>query len=651
MKILSLLTLLPFLATSQETVFKDYNWDEKPVYMITPESQNSEDVLELKDKRFFELLSDKDGAYEYVLTHEIKKVNTDIGIEKNNKVYIYESLNRKIIKNLLRVINPDGKIIEFDKSDLQEAEDQATKAKYKYYAVKGLEKGSIIEQVLVTKNTSSFDGKILRIQSDNPSKNIEIQVIHPSHLIYDVKSYNGAPKAQFNDSIYLGKIAHILTIDSCPGLDEEKYSNYSANTMAFAYKLTGNKNSNNLNLNSFKTVAEDIHKNIYRELENKDQSSIEKYISSIQFPENATQEDSIKAIEHHLKLDIIYIETYRSEKPSLTATIQAKKANASGLMLLVCNIFKAYNIQHEIVITNNRFDFPFDPKFEIMSQLDEFLIYFPKSKRFLSPTSQGNRYPHFSYRLGENYGLFIKTINLGGSEVVMSQAKKINIESDYDGDSTDIQIDFTKNINLPSYIISNTLTGYEAENNQYVFDFLDDKQKKEFANEYMKNYSGEAESENQTLNYGKENIGLKPFIVSASFASNKLIEKNAENILFKIGESIGKQDELYQEKPRQTPVESTYPRTYKRRIRVSIPPNYQFNNLEGLKLNFDLRENGKSQAGFHSDFKVTDTELDIYIYEYYYKINFPVSAYNDYKNVINAAADFNKAKIILSKKE
>lgn len=651
MKFLRLIFLCPFFSFAQETVFKDYEWDPKPTYIITPESENKEDVLELKDKRFFELISEKEGAFEYILTHEIKKVNTDVGIEKNNKVYLYENSNRKILKNLLRVINPDGKIIEYDKSDLQEAEDETSKAKYKYYAVKGLEKGSIIEQVIVTKNVSSFDGKILTIQSENLSRNIDIQVIHPDHLIYDVKSYHGAPKAEFNDSLYSDKIAHILKIDSCPGLDDEKYSNYRANTMAFAYKLTGNNATNRLNLNSFKSVAEDIHGSAYRELDKKDQNELEKFMSSIHFPENTSPEDSIKEIEHKLKLEIIYIENFRTEKPSLAATLQNKKANARGLMRLVCNLYKAYNIPHEIVITNNRFEFPFDPKFEIMSQLDEFLIYFPKTKRYISPTSQANRYPHFSYRYGENHGLFIKTIELGGNEVVMSQVKRINLESDYDGDSIDIQIDFTKNVNMPSYIITNTLTGYEAENNQYLFDFIDDKQKKEFADNYMKNYSGEAESDNQTHNYGKENIGRKPFIVSANFTSNKLIEKNAENVIFKIGESIGKQDELYQEKERKTPVESTYPRTYKRRIRVVIPPNYQFNNLEGLKLNFDLMENGISQVGFHSDYKVTDTELDIYIYEYYYKTNFPVSAYNDYKNVINAAADFNKVKIILSKKE
>jgi len=57
-----------------------------------------------------------------------------------------------------------------------------------------------------------------------------------------------------------------------------------------------------------------------------------------------------------------------------------------------------------------------------------------------------------------------------------------------------------------------------------------------------------------------------------------------------------------------------------------------------------------SAAGFHSTYTVNREILDILIYEYYYKTNLPITAYNDFKNVIKAAADFNKGKIILTKK-
>lgn len=646
-----ILLLFPFSLFSQETVFKDYNWEEKPTYIITTDEDNKNDVIELKDKRVFELVSEKDGAYEYVMVHNIKKLNSDVGIEKNNKVYIYENRSRKIVKNLLRVINPDGKIIELDNNDIQEAEDQTTKVKYKYYAIKGLEKGSIVEQVLITKLSSNFDGKILTVQSENLTRNIDIQIVHPDHLIYEVKTYNNLPKAEKNDTMYKNKIAYIIKVDSCEGLDDEKYSNYRANLKSIAYKLTGNRGSNKLNINSFKSVAETIYNAIYTPLEGDNESKLNKFLANVKYKENADLEDSIKAVEHYIKREIFYIEEYETEKPSIATTIKEKKSAAFGMTKLMANAYKLLNIQTEIVLTNNRYDFPFDPKFENMQQLDDYLIHFPKTKRYLSPTAQGNRYPHFSYRNGENFGLFIKTINLGGNEVVMSSAKKIPLESNYDSDSLDIKIDFTESITNPSFKISNTLYGYDAENNQFILDFLDDKQKKEFADNYMKNYSGESESENQSHNYGKDNIGQIPFIVSANFSSNKLIEKNAENVIFKVGEAIGRQDELYQEKPRKAPVESTYPRTYIRRIRVTIPATHQFNNLEGLKLNFDVMENGKSEAGFHSHYTMTDTELDIYIHEYYNKINFPVTLYNDYKNVINAAADFNKVKIIISKKE
>ena len=171
----------------------------------------------------------------------------------------------------------------------------------------------------------------------------------------------------------------------------------------------------------------------------------------------------------------------------------------------------------------------FDQKFENVNQLEAFLLYFPETKKFLCPADQSSRYPNFPYNYGSNYGLLIKTQDIGGTELVVKEMKKIDIPTDYGKDSLDITYDFTESLSQPKTRIVSTLYGHDAENFQFAFSFLDDKQKKDMLESYIKNYCGETELEYQHENGGKENLGQKPFVVSTEFTSNKLLEKNGEN--------------------------------------------------------------------------------------------------------------------------
>ena len=640
-----------FILSAQSHEYEKYKWSSDTVqkYELT-ENELKKPVVILKDKRAFEIAVDKTGVVTYELKHTIKKVNTDHGIEKNNKVYIYESKKTEVIKNQLRVINPNGNIIELTKDDIQEAVDESTKSKYKYYAVRGLELGSIIEEVVIIKSTANLNGKIVPIQTSDFKKNIDIEIIYPSFLKFEVKSYNGLPKPTINDTIYDKKICHKITVDSCDELEDEKYSNYNANLKYLAYKLIANKAANSFNLNSFNAIAENFHGIIYKELDKKSDKQLKDYISQINFKENSTLDDSIKTIEHSIKLDIVSVEDMPVNNENIAQILQSKKATDQDFVMLYANLFKILGINSQIVITNNRFNSPFDQKFENVNQLEAFLLYFPETKKFLCPADQSSRYPNFPYNYGSNYGLLIKTQDIGGTELVVKEMKKIDIPTDYGKDSLDITYDFTESLGQPKTRIVSTLYGHDAENFQFAFSFLDDKQKKDMLESYIKNYCGETELEYQHENGGKENLGQKPFIVSTEFTSNKLLEKNGENIILKLGESIGPQAELYQEKERAMPIEMPFPHTYKRHFKVIIPAEYEFNNLEALNISHELKEGEKVSSAFYSSYKLDGNILYIDVAEFYMKTNYPKSDYNAFKNVINAAADFNKIKIILTKK-
>jgi len=54
--------------------------------------------------------------------------------------------------------------------------------------------------------------------------------------------------------------------------------------------------------------------------------------------------------------------------------------------------------------------------------------------------------------------------------------------------------------------------------------------------------------------------------------------------------------------------------------------------------------------GFTSTYKIEGNTLSISVREEYRLVQYPLSIYEQYKTIINAAADFNKIVLILEKK-
>ena len=136
---------------------------------------------------------------------------------------------------------------------------------------------------------------------------------------------------------------------------------------------------------------------------------------------------------------------------------------------------------------------------------------------------------------------------------------------------------------------------------------------------------------------------------SGEVIGTALIEKTGKDVLFKIGDVIGPQSELYQEKERQDPIDMFYAHHYSRTIKVEIPEAYKPAGLEALKMSIKFDFNGKPACGFVSDYKLENNLLTVNISEYYNVIQLPKEEFENFRKVINAAADFNKVNIVLEK--
>src|SRR5690606_34950519 len=126
-------------------------------------------------------------------------------------------------------------------------------------------------------------------------------------------------------------------------------------------------------------------------------------------------------------------------------------------------------------------------------------------------------------------------------------------DPDLTHDKQNIVIDFTKDIENPEIHTIYEFTGYSALNFQPIKDFLTGAEYDAVLKDFAQNYTMDTEFKSlNTKNDGLENIGFKPYILEVKF--DGVTQKAGNTILFKAGETIGRQMELYQEHARILPV-------------------------------------------------------------------------------------------------
>lgn len=641
-----LFCLFSFVSYTQSISFEDYDFTDKKIEI--PEKYKDNPEVNLGKVLKIELLSLPKTVEEYHLIHEKIYVNSDDAIERNNKIYINLEEEEGIIKNKNRVILPDGKIINLDKADIHEEEDEETGRKYAYYAVKGLTKGSIVEKLLITKESPFLTGISINFESSVPIASYNFQLIYPKHLGFKYKSYNGLSEPTIIEGEDKTDIMEIIETD-IPAFDSnEKFANHELHRKKFRYKLYENKVSKAKNFYNYNEFANSFYNNITVELSKKDQKKIDNFCKSISSKDN----DLVKVqnIDGLIKKQIVY-NTNIGNAGSIGEILDAKQGTMLSLIKLYKVLFEKFDVPVQYVFTSNRYRKFFDPDFETTNNLDEVLIYVPSIDQYVDLGDQTTRIPVFSYGFGNNNGLFIKEKEFGGAKMAVAEVGFIALpDMHVTKDSMFIVADFTKDVENPFIVSKIVFGGYAASNLQPIVDYVSKERYDEILKDVAKNYSADVELEKiETENNGLDNLGKKNFILKIELFGKELIQVAGEKYLFKIGEMIGKQSEIYQEDERNLPVEIQYPHYYYRNLKVILPKGYKISNPEQLEMYFDVKNGEKKDALFVSKYIVKDQILEINNIEYYDAVTYPLELFKDYQSVLNAAADFNKIVIVLEK--
>jgi hypothetical protein len=652
--IVTLFLFFSFLsfAQSQELEYAKYDWEKNPkAHQLSKKEADLPEIV-LKEKKATEFaFTEKGELLEYVLYHKINRVNSDKAIEQNNKIYIPSAGMSQFIKHQARVITPSGKVKVLSDSDIKEAVDENTKVKYRFFALVGIELGSEIEYLYYMKKAPDYTGDREVFQEDVPKKDVEFQLISPSNLIFKFKTYNTDSKV-LKDTSIADKNVNSLTFTEIPALEKEEMSSYGANLIQVIYKLDQNLANNSKDIISYGPVSEGIAKDYFNVSDKSSKKKVAKFVQKIDIRFARDEEDKIRIIESYVKNNIAMLEHNNKAFDNLAEIIDNKVATQSGIVKLFSAIFSELQIDYQIVFTSNRKQIRFDPAFESYNFLAEYLIWFPGINKYIAPTNQISRLGFIPAEFTSNHGLFIKKVSLNEFTTGVGKIKFIEpIPYDQNYSNHYVTLDFKEDVTKPAINLEIQMNGYYAQYYQPFYSYMSDEDKKKVTESIITGFITDVEIKDfKVENEGKDFFGVKPFIVKSNITSNNLVEKAGDKLLFKVGELIGPQMEMYDDQQRTQEIESEYNRKYHRIITFELPAGYKITNPDILKMDVFIEENGERSTAFTSNYKVEGNKYIVEVTEYYKKINFPISQYENFRKVINAAADFNKLTLILQKK-
>lgn len=644
-----LIVLFALTTHAQDFFHENYDWEEKPEYKAIDEEHKKENYIEKLDKRVFEYANDEEvgGLVVYETHHQIKRVYDESGIDASNRVYVPLDNVIEIVELKARTISPDGEVKEVTKENIKEVEELEDYGNFKIFALEGLEEGSDAEYTYTLKKGANIINRVI-FQSSVPLLKASIEVISPEHLKFKAKSYNGFKEP--TDTLLGGKRHIKATHFNIPPLEEEKYSAYKANLMRVDFKWSENTSSGSGEMFGWKEAASESYER-YCTTDKKTNKKLKKRLKKADILKLKSDEEKIIAIENYLKnpSNFKFDEKLGEDYQDLEHVLDNEAANQKGMIKLFAHALMVADIEFEITITSDRYNAKFDPDFESWLFLSEFLIHFPSTGEYIAPTQQLMRYPMIPHEWFGQKGLHIKPTGLGDIKTGLPVIREIppnDLDDTYDNMEVTVSFD---DPSTPKVKMYREFSGMSGSFKSY-FNFMSEEQASDFLeNNFIKMMAEDTKAENIEVT-GKDinkSAVAEPLTISFDAEVRSLTEKAGNSYLFNIGKTIGQQVEMYQEKERQTDVEIEYPHQYERIIHFTVPEGYTVKNLD--KLNMDIGD-GETMS-FTSSYEKDGRDYTVTVNEFYTQLNYPKSQFKAFRDVINAAADFNKIVLIFEKSE
>jgi hypothetical protein len=642
-KKIAFILLLVSTTSSFAQYYKSYDWEKEPkLHEISAEEEKESSIGILK-KHIVEYTSNALSQIprRFETEHTISRVNDDQGIAQHNTVYIPMYDVKNVVDIKARTINSKGKITLLNQDNIKEVKNVDEYGDFKIFAIEGVEKNSEIEVLYTVEKEFDMYGSET-LQTDYKIKEAQFLFITGS-LNSNVKAYRTTEDFEYVKID--GKEEKLLTIKNVPAMIEEEYSTPRANKTTVVYQCFP-KGQTITQQMFWLNVSNNIGTTFFpEEIATKAQNDVDKIIEG---QSELSTFEKAALVDNYIKTNFTLVKNNNAELSDLDYILDNRSSSDYGIMKVYGQYLTALNVDFEIVVTANRFLNKFDPEFFIPGMLRDFLIYLPSEKKYIAPDRIESRVGEAPFNILGNYGLFIP------SNLDYYFSKIVEEDPDFSRIKRDMDITFDADFEKVIIVEDQDYYGHWAETSRAVLNLSTEENIKQY-----KDYLTGAGIENkEILSYEEANADINqvaynvPFKVKSSISSEALLEDAGDSYIFQVGLVIGTQSELYQETERINPIEMTYPNRYNYEIIVHIPEGYSVEGLSSLNIDKSyIGRTGEKRAKFESSYKMEGDKIIIYIEEFYKTHEFSISKYEEFRGVINAASDFNKAAILFKAAE
>ena len=617
--------------------YLNINWDDKTGDLKT----SNHDLQGIFSNHYVEYFNSKfsDEVYIYETHHMKTKINK-ITDDSNNDIFISKINVSEIVDVKSKIINDDT-TATYGFEEMKKMIDKSTSSEnYNYYKIPGIKEHDIVEVIYTVKRDFNFNGNKI-IEESYPILSSKFILIE-NDFKSNIKIYNSF-NSFVEDTLIDGKKSKIINFKNLDATSNEQYSTPIANKIKVSYQCYENREDvsqteywNNLvqNLRElfFPSSINPIAIDLFNEIQK----------NNISIPEN---EISISnKIDEYIKNNFIISDDDDPNLNEISYIFDNKISNDFSIIQVYTNLLKAAKIDYEVAISCNRYFLKFDPELFDPNQLREFVIYLPKSEKYISPNRIEYRVSEAPDDLLGNYGVFIdKNLDYYFSEITQSDKNFSEIKKK-------IEISIPKNLKKLKIKENRSFSGYWAiMNRNYVS--LSENEETDFLIDY---FTINGLENKKVTNYNIKNFDISnnsyntPLRINSTITTTELVEEVDGLVYLKVGKVIGLQSNLFDDNKRINEIEINFPNSYEYQIEVEIPKGYRVSDYSELnKAKEFISVDGSISAKFNSKATLNNNKINIVINEFYKNLRYDKGRYQEFREVINAAAKFYESTVIL----
>ncbi len=624
-------------------------WDSVAHFHRMPDSLKEAPAVVILEEKQTQMQHTATGFELYYTVHLIVRINDDKGAEGFNTFNVPLPPGAKLSAIQARTVFPDKRppvVVGRDK--VKKVKNEAGYSEF-LLALEGVEPGVEVELLYTQAHGGTATGTDV-FQMKVPVLEARFRLIAPDNMLYDMRGYNGFPNPK--DSLMADQRLYRATAFNLPAAESEPVSFAKPYLQRVDYKLSyvTRAGADTLRRMTWKEMARELSRrygHFSRAEKDAAASILERQGIRAGDPDSA----KVRRIESYLKKQVaLSAEIPDDPEPSFNTMIQNRAAGEKGLVHLFAACFNAAGLRYETGMADSRDDYRMDDSLEIWSHADAYLFYFPTLNAYLSPLDDDLRFPFIAPEQCGARGVFTRN-GVGPEAEVRPDIRTLTCPPlTASGMDTRAEVSFEKDL-LPVVRSTQHFRGYAAQPLLGDLESLDKVKQQELVLELGDLSDKPADlREYSFVNTGYGNYATgKALEVNAVTQAPTLLEKAGPQYLFRVGALIGKQMQLYSESKRRLPVDLDYLHELHRELKINLPEGYRVSALEGLRKNVSSGPAAAPDAWFRSDYKLDGNVLTITIAEHYGQLHYPVSGYESYRKVVNAAADFNKLVIVLRK--